>query len=105
MIGTKALYGSTLLLAGLAGFSTGWTARPAEVRFASFTERRLHEYETHWRIGAAEREELRAILAEFEKEIEGLRREFDRNFEGQVTAVKDRFDRRIEAILVPAKRR
>ncbi len=106
MIGTKSLYASTLALAGLAGFSTGWSARPVEVRpVVSFEERALLEYAQAYRITPEERERLRAILHDVVVEIESLRGEFDRKFGPQVDAVKDRGDARIRAILTPDRRR
>ena len=106
MTSTKTLYSMTLVLAGLAGFSTGWTVRPAEVRVVvSFEERLLMDYEAAYRIPAAERERLRGILQEFSADMETLRTEFDRDYGAQVDALKDRYDARIREICTPDRRR
>ena len=106
MTHTRSLYASTLALAGLAGFSTGWAVRPVEVRpVVSFVERNLIEYDEGWRITPQEREELRAILEKYEGELKGLGEEFSRKYKDQVDAVKDRYDGPIGRILIPAKRR
>lgn len=106
MTGTKALYASTLALAGLAGFSTGWTARPVEEKVVtSFEERQLLDYERTFRITPEERERLRAILREVSVEIQALTAEFDRKFGPQLDAVKDRHDPAIRAILTEDRRR
>jgi hypothetical protein len=105
MANTKALYGVTLALVGAAGFSTGWTIRPPEVRYLTLEEQMMAEYEQNWRLTPAETERLRAVLGEFTREMDALRNEFDSRFEGQVTLVKDKYDAKIAAILVPEKRR
>jgi hypothetical protein len=106
MIGTKSLYASTLALAGLAGFSTGWIVRPVEVRaVVSFEERLMMDYEALYRLGPAERESLRTVLRDFALEMDALRNEVDRKFGDQVNAVKDRADARIRAICTPERRR
>ena len=106
MTATKTLYASTLALAGLAGFSSGWALRPVEVRpVVSFVERNLWEYEEGWKITPGERESLRAILRDYETELKGLGAEFDRKYGDQVNAAKDKYDARIQAILTPARRR
>src|SRR5690349_16542152 len=105
MASTKALYASTLVLAGLAGFSTGWTVRPGEVRYGTLEEKMLVDYERNWRLTPAEVEKLRAILGELSREMDALRKEFDSKFGDQVTLVKDKYDAKILAILTPDKRR
>lgn len=105
MAGTKALYGASLVLAGLAGFSTGWTTRPPEVRYLTFEGRLLADYEENWRLAPAETERLQAILADFSREMDALRKEFDSRFGDQVTLVKEKYDAKIAAILTPEKRR
>jgi hypothetical protein len=105
MINTKALYASTLVLAGMAGFSTGWTARPAEVRYASFEDRYLDDLLKHYRLSDEEVANLRSILADLAKEKEGLAREFDRKYHDQVDAVIAKYDVRIQGIVTPEKRR
>lgn len=106
MTGTKTLYASTLALAGLAGFSTGWTVRPAEVRaVVSFEERLMMDYEATFRMAPAERDSLRALLHDFSVELDSLRTEFDKKFGDQVDAVKDKYDARIRAILTEDKRK
>jgi hypothetical protein len=105
MASTKALYGLTLVLAGLAGFSTGWSTRPPEVKYETLEEKMLREYEANWLLGPAETEKLRAVLGDFARELEALRKEFDSSFGDQVTLVKDKYDARIFAILTPEKRR
>lgn len=105
MASTKALYGATLLLAGVAGYSTGWSTRPPVVKTVTFEEQMLLEYEQNWRLGAADVEKLRAVLGDFSREMDALRKEFDSRFGDQVTLVKDKYDARIAAILVPEKRR
>src|SRR5688572_22839383 len=105
MANTKALYGATLVLAGLAGFSTGWTTRPPEVKYLSMEEQMLLEYERNWALGPPELEKLRAVLGEFKREMDALTKEFDTSFGDQVTLVKDKYDAKIAAILTPEKRR
>ena len=105
MASTKTLYGLTLALAGLAGFSTGWTTRTPEVRYETMSEKMLREYEANWRLGPAETERLRAVLDEFTREMDALTREFDSKFGDQVTLVKNKYDAKIFAILTPEKRR
>lgn len=106
MTGTKTLYAATLGLAGLAGFSTGWSVRPVEVRpVVSFEERLLVEYEGAYRVTAEERERLRGILRDLGVELDSIRNEFDRKYGDQVDAVKDRYDARIREILTPDRRR
>jgi len=105
MASTKALYGATLVLAGLAGFSTGWTTRVPEVKYLSFEEKLLADYEQNWKLTDAETEKLRGILGEFTREMDTLRKEFDTRFGDQVDLVKSKYDSRIFAILTPEKRR
>ncbi len=105
MTGTKGLYTITLVLAGAAGFSTGWAARPAQVEYLSFEERYLVELEKNYRLTPAEVASLRTILDSLAKEREGLAREFDRKYGDQVDALKAKYDARIQAIVTPEKRR
>ena len=106
MMNTRALYGVTLALAGAAGFSTGWSVKPVVERpVVSFVDRNLMEFEQGWRMTPEERESLRAILRDFDGELDSLRREFDGKYKDQVDAVKDRYDARIRAILTADKRR
>jgi hypothetical protein len=106
MTSTKALYATTLLFAGLAGFSTGWASRPAEVRVvASPEEQRMLEYEANYRLAPAEVEELRGLVHGYFRDLDDLAREFDQKYEGQVQAVVDRYDAKIRALCTEAKRR
>ena len=106
MTGTRSLYAMTLGLAGLAGFSTGWSVRPVEVRpVVSFKEKYLIEVEQSFRITAEERARLEAILDDYDRDLQSLRTEFDSRFGTQVTEVQDRYNGRLEEILTPDKRR
>jgi hypothetical protein len=106
MTNTKSLYAMTLVLAGAAGFSSGWTAKPQEIRVVvSPVEQRMMEYEASYRLTAADREALRPLLEGYVRETEDLAREFDRKYEGQVQAVLDKYDAKIRAIATPDKRR
>ena len=105
MTSTKTLYATTLLLAGLAGFSGGWAARPPEKVFVDARERRVLEYERAYRLSAEDREELRAVLGRYFDAIDELRREFDRRYEDQLQALADEYDAEIASILTPDKRR
>ncbi len=106
MSGTKSLYAMTLGLAGLAGFSTGWSVRPVEVRpVVSFREKYLIEVEQSFRITPEERALLEAILADYERELQALRLEFDARFGPQVTDLQERCNGKLGAILTPEKRR
>jgi hypothetical protein len=106
MTGTKGLYASTLLLASLAGFSTGWSVRPAEVRVVvSFAEKKMMEYEQSYRLSPQDRAALLALLQDYEREMGSLSREFDRKYGDQVDALKDRYDARLGTLLTADKRR
>ena len=105
MTGTKGLYALTLALAGAAGFSSGWAAKPPEARYLTFEEMKLAEYEKHYRLTPGDRAALAAVLGDYAREIDGLAKEFDRKYEAQVGAVKDKYDARILAVCTPEKQR
>ena len=103
---SKPLYAWTLALAGGAGFSAGWSARPPEVRLVTtWQEQEMMMYEAGYRMSPSDREAVRACIAECAKEIDSLSREFDARFQPQVDAVKDRYSARIGSILTGDKRR
>jgi hypothetical protein len=106
MIGTKSLYTATLVLAGAAGFSSGWTAKPREeVVISDPVEIRMRGYERSYRLTDADREALRGFVRDYVKETETLALEFDRKYESQVNAVLDKWDAKIKALLTADKRR
>lgn len=105
MNGTRALYSTTLLLAGMAGFSTGWAVRPPERAFVTPEEQKMLSYEVAFRLSDTDREALRGVVRDYFARLDALSREFDRKFESQVDAVEDEMDARVAAILTPDKRR
>lgn len=105
MISTKALYVTTLLATSLAGFSTGWAARPVEKVVLSERERFLHEWTVNYDVSSADRERLEAVLDRYFAELDGLRAEFDRKYGDRIGDLRDRYDREIQSILVPDKRK
>jgi hypothetical protein len=105
MTGTKGLYALTLALAGAAGFSSGWAARPQEERYLTLEEMKLKEYERYYRLTPEERASLAVVLGDYAREIDFLAKEFDRKYEAQVGAVKDKYDAKILAICSPEKHR
>jgi hypothetical protein len=96
----------TLGLAGLAGFSTGWSVRPVEVHAVfSFKEKYLLDAGRAFRITPEERAEIEAILDGYERALQALRDEFDSKYGEQVTALETEYNARLGRILTPAKRR
>ena len=105
MTGTKSLYAATLVLAGMAGFSSGWAVRPPERVLLSREEAKMLEYEQAYRLSDTDRAALRGVVRDFFERIDGLAREFDRKFDDQIKAVEDEMDARVTAILTADKRR
>jgi hypothetical protein len=106
MTSTRTLYATTLLFAGLAGFSTGWATKPQDVKvIVSPEEQRMLEYEANYRLAPAEVQELRGLVHAYFRDLDDLAKEFDRKYEGQVQAVVDRYDGKIRALCTEAKRR
>jgi len=105
MTGTKGLYAVTLALAGAAGFSSGWAAKPQEERYLSLEEMKLREYERHYRLTAEDRAALASVLGDYAREIDGLAKEFDRKYEAQVGQVVAKYDTKILAICTADKHR
>ena len=66
MMNMKMLTSTTVVIAGLAGFSTGWAVRPPEKLVLNEKERLLYDYETHWNMSEAERTEVKEILHQAE---------------------------------------
>jgi hypothetical protein len=106
MTGTKSLYAATLVLAGAAGFSSGWTVKPQEVRVVlSPVEQHMLQYERSYRLTPGEREKLQVLVQGYVDETGSLAHEFDRKYHDQVQAVLDKWDAKIKALLTPDKRR
>jgi hypothetical protein len=105
MTGTKTLYATTLVLAGMAGFSSGWAVRPPERVLLSREDAMMLSYESAFRMADADREALRAVVRDYFARLDALSRDFDRKFESQVGAVEDEMDARVARILTPDKRR
>ena len=105
MVNTKTLYATTLVMASVAGFSAGWTVRPDEVRALSEEERLMLPYEKGYRLSPEDRDALLAVVRDYRAAVQKLVAEFDRRYEEQMKAVTDQFDRKIEAIATPAKKR
>jgi hypothetical protein len=105
MTGTRTLYAATLVLAGMAGFSSGWAVRPPERILLSREEAKMLSYEENYRLTEADRAALREVVRDFFERIDALAREFDRKFDAQIGAVEDEMDARVAAILTADKRR
>lgn len=106
MTGTKTLYAATLVLAGAAGFSSGWTVKPEKIRIVeSPVEIQMLTYEKAYRMTDQERTLLVSYVQGYVNETQALANEFDRKYHDQVVAVLDKWDAKIRALLTPDKRR
>jgi len=105
MLNTKSLYASTLVLASLAGFSSGWASRPPEKVVLTDEDGYLYTYEQAYEMTDADRAEARRIIRDFLAETSQLRKDFDHRFGDQVDALADKYDERIKALLPREKMR
>ncbi|MHC4922498.1 MAG: hypothetical protein ACYTG4_00245 [Planctomycetota bacterium] len=105
MLSTKTLYISTLALAGAAGFTSGWAAKPEQAVRMDEEAVTLRNWEQHYVVDDTDRENLRELFRSFVADRKELREEVRPLIDARVRDLADRYDSQVAAILTESKRR